>query len=419
MDFANYNSTAILNKNVNFIRNEFQSYYKKNIVESVIDINKREFGIGDYGKKISARHLNFNSNDDLNYYLRTKTPFFISYSTSYFKYPERRPMSNKEWLGSDIVYEFDSDDFDLPCHDKHNVWVCSNKECNSSGYGNLTICPKCNSNTKITQWTCKDCLGFAKKESLRLIDFLENEFNLDPSTFIISFSGSKGYHIRITDKSIIPLSKSARLQLVDYIKGTNLDLKKLGYYKDKKHWFCPKPDNLKGWSKKIMISIINTVNLDKKELISKFKIGSKKAQTIIDNKEVILNSLYNKFLWSNFNGAFNFWTDVLNKAIKENSFDIDASSSVDVYKIMRAPDTIHGGSGFLSNLIKDVDLLKSFDAFYDPIVLDTKNIKKVRIVQKTPEFKFLDNYYGPYEVGEIIEVNIAQAVFLILKGAGI
>jgi len=77
MDFANYNSTAILNKNVNFIRNEFQSYYKKNIVESVIDINKREFGIGDYGKKISARHLNFNSNDDLNYYLRTKTPFFI------------------------------------------------------------------------------------------------------------------------------------------------------------------------------------------------------------------------------------------------------------------------------------------------------------------------------------------------------
>jgi DNA primase small subunit len=419
MNFKNYDISTILNKNINFIKNEFQNYYKNNLVESVININKREFGIGEYGKKISARHLCFNSNDDLNYYLRTNTPFFISYSTSYFKYPERRPMDNKEWLGSDIVYEFDSDDFDLPCHNQHNVWKCTNEKCNESGFGNKLFCPKCNSNTKITQWVCDNCLGFAKKETLRLIDFLESEFNLDASTFIISFSGSKGYHIRITDKNIINLSKSARLQLVDYIKGNNLNLEKLGYKLEKKQWFCPKPNNLKGWSKKIMNYILFTINLDKKELINTFNIGSKKAQTIIDNKEVILNSLYNNFLWSNFNGANSFWTQVLKKSIINNSFDIDSSSSVDIYKIMRTPNTIHGGSGFLSNLIKNTDSLKDFNVFYDPIILDTKNTRKLRIIQQTPKFKFLNNYYGPYKDGEVIEVSIAQAIFLILKGVGI
>ncbi|MDD3178041.1 MAG: hypothetical protein PHR26_00820, partial [Candidatus ainarchaeum sp.] len=214
---------------INYIRQKFKDFYMQNYVSKIIDVSKREFGIGDFGKKISSRHLFFKNLDDFNKYLVIKTPFFVSYSVGYYKFPDRRPMENKQWYGADIVYEFDSDDFDLPCHDKHNVWVCQNPSCQKEGFGNLERCPYCNFQTKIIQWTCDVCLNKAKEETIRLIEFLENDFNLDSSTFIISFSGSKGYHLRITDKSIISLSKSSRLELMNYILGNDLNIEKLGF----------------------------------------------------------------------------------------------------------------------------------------------------------------------------------------------
>ncbi|MFH0906492.1 MAG: hypothetical protein V1824_04100, partial [archaeon] len=71
------------NQNINFIRDKFRDYYKSVFVDNLIDIPKREFGIGEYGKKISARHLSFASVKDYNNYLRAYTPFYISYSTAY------------------------------------------------------------------------------------------------------------------------------------------------------------------------------------------------------------------------------------------------------------------------------------------------------------------------------------------------
>jgi len=403
---------------INYINRLFKDYYTNHPVSNIVDISTREFGVGAFGQKISKRHLAFSNLKSFNDYLKTNTPFFVSYSVGYYKYPDRRPMENKQLTGADIVYEFDVDDFNLPCQDRHNVWVCKDPSCGDYGYGNKEFCETCKKPAKITQWTCDEGLDKVKSETIRLINFLESEFKLDPSTFIISFSGSKGYHVRITDKSIIPLSKSARLQLMNYIFAVSLDLEKLGFKTIGKKRFCPDINNSKGWSKKIIDYIYNLFsNSTAKDLENSLNISKKQAILLYDHKQTILKQMiHNNILWNDFRNSNKLWDKITSKAVDDLRLKIDPQSSSDIYKIMRVPDTIHGGTGFLSTSIKDIDSLKEFDAFSDPVVLRSEKIKKVKLLQITPKFRLLKEIYGPYEVNDIIEVPEHVAVFLVLKG---
>jgi DNA primase small subunit len=402
---------------IKFFTEKFKEYYQKNYVSAIIEVSKREFGIGTIHSKISQRHLSFVSLEDFNNYLRHTPPFYISYSTSYFKYPDRRPMDNKLWNGSDIVYEFDSDDYELPCHDRHNTWQCSNPECNEWGYGNLEQCPKCSSKIKITQWTCDECLGKAKEDTLRLIDFLETEFKLNPSTFIISFSGAKGYHVRITDPSIISLLKPARLQMMNYILANDLELEKLGFKKVKKIWLTPPFKEAAGWSKKIFQGIVDVLGYDEKKLINIFSLSPKKARTLIETKEDILNKMYhNNILVADFSSSDKFFEEVINHVINNTRLKIDPQSSSDILKIMRVPDTIHGGTGFLSTYIKTKEDLKKFDPFKDPVVLGSMDLKKIKLIKPTPKFRLIDHFYGPYDKDAVLSLPENIGIFLVLKG---
>lgn len=404
---------------VSYLRDLFRNYYQHNPVTSTIALEKREVGIGEFGKKISARHLSFSNNTELNKYLVEKTPFFISYSTAYYKYPDRRPMDNKILEGSDIVYEFDADDFNLPCKEEHDVWFC--KSCEASGKGHKDICPSCQGKLEVIEWFCDNCLGHAKSETLRLMDFLETEFKLDSSSFIISFSGSKGYHLRVTDKSIIPLSKSSRLQMMNYIQGKDIDLSKLGFEYKGRQWHCPSPDEKSGWAGKLIAFLRDYIQkMDEKTLKKDFSFSKVKISKILENKEVILNKMYNNILWHNFTSEpvkdAKFWEDLLAIAISRLGFRIDPASSSDIYKIMRMPDTIHGGSGLLSSKIENREELKKFDPFLDPVIFRPDKERNWEVARPVPKFRLLEKEYGPYNLGEKIELPECVSVYLLLKG---
>lgn len=403
---------------VSYLRDLFKNYYRNNPVTSPIAIETREVGIGEYGKKISSRHLSFRDVSGLNKYLVEKTPFFVSYSVGYYKFPDRRPMENKELFGADIVYEFDADDFDLPCKNEHDVWFC--KVCGEFGNGHKDVCPKCQGKTEITEWVCDKCLGHAKNETLRLMDFLENDFNLDPKSFVVSFSGSKGYHLRVTDKSIIPLSKSSRLQMMNYIQGKNLDLKQLGFEFKEKQWYCPSPKSF-GLSGKLLSFLKDYITKTTiEQMISDLNITKQKATKIYDNKEVILNKMDNNILWHSFSkdskSDAKFWEDLLNLAISKICFRIDPMSSSDIYKIMRMPDTIHGGTGFLSSTIKTKEELVNFNPLSDAVIFREDRTKRIEITRPINKFKLIEKEFGPYTIGEKIDLPEAVSVYLLLKG---
>ncbi|HOW29214.1 MAG TPA: DNA primase small subunit domain-containing protein [archaeon] len=413
---------------VSYLRDLFKNYYRNNPVTSPIAIETREVGIGEYGKKISSRHLSFRDISGLNKYLVEKTPFFVSYSVGYYKFPDRRPMENKELFGADIVYEFDADDFDLPCKNEHDVWFC--KACGEFGNGHKDICPKCQGKTEITEWVCDKCLGHAKNETLRLMDFLETDFNLDPKSFVVSFSGSKGYHLRVTDKSIIPLSKSSRLQMMNYIQGKSLDIEMLGF--DLKKMRGPIGEN---WFQKKFIEKMQQIiyNLTKEWLMKNLGYNVNKSNKIMLQKETIKNKwdikVYEdtdinknrpkRIIWAptGEKNLVDFWQDLF-EFVKQDvtTFRIDPMSSSDIYKIMRMPNTIHGGTGFLSNTIKTREDLERFEPLSDSIIFREDKTKKVEITRPINKFRLIDQEFGPYNIGEKIDLPEAVSVYLLLKG---
>ena len=122
-----------------YLKEKFKEFYLKNKVESPPEIEKREFGIGSFHKKITLRHLDFVSGKTLNNFLSTRAPLYISYSIAYYEFPERQPMTNKHLLGADMIYEFDADDLETYCKEEYDVWSCPN--CKKSGKGNRKCCP--------------------------------------------------------------------------------------------------------------------------------------------------------------------------------------------------------------------------------------------------------------------------------------
>jgi DNA primase small subunit len=205
---------------------------------------------------------------------------------------------------------------------------------------------------------------------------------------------------------------------MNYILGINLNLEQLGFVNLKKVYHIPDPKTAMGWSKKILDFIINTIeNSSSQELSKLLDITYRKAKTLKENKEVIIKKMYHYNIFSNdFKLSDKFWLNFINKAIDSKSLKIDPQSSSDIYKIMRVPDTIHGGTGFLSTTIKDIDALKKFDAFSDPVIFDSENKIKIKIIKPTPKFRIFKEYYGPYTFNDIVEVKEGIAIFLVLKG---
>jgi DNA primase small subunit len=205
---------------------------------------------------------------------------------------------------------------------------------------------------------------------------------------------------------------------MNYILANDLNLEKLGFINNKKIWQVPNFKRASGWSKKILQGIVNVLNTyDEKKLITHFKLTPKKAKVIIDTKEDILNKMYhNNILSAEFTNNSVFFQELISHIINETRLKIDPQSSSDIFKIMRVPDTIHGGTGFLSTHIKNIKELDDFDAFKTPVVLRSNINKKVKLLKPTPKFRIVDNYYGPYNPGEVIDLPEEVSIFLVLKG---
>lgn len=395
-----------------FLREKFQNYYKNSTVNEPPKPETREFGFGTYGKKISNRHVVLKNYSELNKFLREKVPFYISASSAYYKFPERRPMNAKELQGADLIYEFDADDIKTKCKDKHDTWKC--KECNAEGTGNPERCTTCTERVSVTQWFCSECLGETKKQVFKLIDFLENDFGFTGLT--INFSGNAGYHVHIRNDEIHALSHTARIELLDYLTANNLNFPSLGFVKKDKMMLCPDMEKGFGWGKRILEALVKFLNENEIATIAEAgNIPVTKAKKLIPDKELLLKKIQeqNVLLSSGTPKEIEFWNSILDYIRKKVALDIDRQTSIDMHKIIRVPDTIHGGTGLLAKTIER-EKLKNFDPFTDALIFGDADIKV--FINKAPELLFKSQSFGKFE-NEDVSLPEYLAVYLIARGA--
>lgn len=372
----------------------FSEYYQKQDASTLSPgkTNMREFGIGDFERKIKFRHMEFKDNSELKNYLSTKTPAFVSCSTAYYAHPSFRPMENKGWLGSELVFDIDATDIRLDCQKSHG-----------------------------TSWVCDNCLTKAKEETIKLIDeFLVPDFGFSKSDIKINFSGNRGYHIHIDNESVLNFDSNARKEISSYITGAGISFddffntEEIGGGKRIKRLTGPKPSD-PGWRGKIARNVIKDMEKGPEYLIST-GIDKKTARNLY-NKRALIEMGINNGNWDivYIKDKAQFWSEVIKNRAVAQSDKIDENVTNDTGHMIRLPGTIHGGTGLLSKRVS-MNELQSFDPMSDAIALHGETIKVKANARNILIMK--GESFGPFS-DEVADLPVYAAMYLFLKGAAV
>lgn len=318
------------------------------------EIEKREFGFGNE-RKIDYRHYAFRTEEQLKKHFVENTPLYGSFSAAIYEFPDGRPMTKKNMLGADLIFEFDA-----PCTDKCSI-------------------------------ACHDHLGEAKANTIRLIeDFLIPDFGFKKEDITTMFSGARGYHIHVRNDDVRRLPSMARKEIIDYLQPSDTDVIKIMKTN-------PKPTD-KGWKGKFANAVYQEIEHSEDK---RFK----------DKKHVL--EQIGKGNYDLLKGPTSYFKKLLEPYRVDFGADIDRGVTLDIHKLIRIPSTIHGGSSLLCMNVVNLD---GFDPFKDSIVFHNPPVK-IKTKQNITSFILNDQTFGPFDMEKEIELPEYAAMFLMCKKA--
>jgi DNA primase small subunit len=406
-----------MSSSLRFIRNKFAEYYANNIVQPPNSIEQREFGFLLFKERMMVRHKGFDSVDALNSFLRTTVPSDAYYSSAYYEKPEEE-MDEKGWLGADLVFDIDADHIPTPCGKIHDTWTCNN--CCFIGKGpSPDKCPKCGEQ-KFSQrtWLCEMCLTSAKTELTKLIDVLLKDFWLSAREIKVGFSGHRGYHLHVESEEVRAMDPMARKEIVDYLVGIGLEPRfhglELKGERNSRLLSGPYLDDF-GWRGRVAKGTYEFLKTATREELEKIGLGKKAVNSIIQNREMILEDWKEKgAAWEKIRYVGGeSWKKIFLYGIEKQSIKIDTVVTTDIHRLIRMNDTLHGKTG-LKKVEVPIAKIESFDPLKSAIAFKEGTVAVY--VTESPEFRLGEKTYGPYKRQEV-ELPTAAAMLLLCKGA--
>jgi len=397
-----------------FVAEQFKEWYRRNSVNipAPIEIEKREFAFIHFQGKGMHRHMSFATEAEMQRYLRNNAPMHSYYSSSYYGDPSA-DMSQKDWLGADLIFDIDADHFDLPCQREHDKWWCKN--CGEHGVGHppeICVCGKAQFITET--WLCDRCLQAAKYETQKLLDILITDFGVDVENLTTNFSGNRGYHVHVHGDKFKPLDQNARREIVDYIMATGLEAEYQG--------FSPRKRGAKpilaegGWRGRTGRALYDYLSAATEENIRSLRLSRRSTDNILQHRDKILDILVTKHP-SNLIPSLidpNSLDKLLGEALKLQASEIDTVVTTDIHRLIRMPYTLHGKTGWQVQTIP-YRQLPSYDPFLEAVVVRGGEVRLE--FSHAPKIKILDTWYGPYDQEEATLPLEAALFFLCKKGA--
>lgn len=395
-----------------FARNKFFEYYQKHFsnIQPPTSLEKRELGFLLFEGKTMLRHKSFRSIDNLKHSLSTIVPSNAYYSSAYYERPEAE-MDKKGWLGADLVFDIDADHIPTPCGKVHDTWVCSH--CGFAGKGSSPEkCPACGEakfNTKT--WMCDECLESAKKETIKLVDMLVEDFGFTDDGVKVYFSGNRGYHVHVESENIRLLDSIARKEIVDYIIGLGLRTE-LHRLMEKDRIVVGLGLNRAGWRARIANGIHGFLTEANSE-IEMIGLSKRAVDFLIKNKKILLKNLKDKG-WLNMKGVgIKSWKKIVQWVVDQQSARIDTVVTTDIHRLIRLTGSLHGKTGFLK-VEAPLSSLDKFDPLKEAVAF--KEGQVVVDVVEAPRFRIGDTLHGPFKNDSRVELPTAAALFLLCKG---
>jgi DNA primase small subunit len=340
-----------------FVVSAFQNYYSTADIKLPPDFTSREWGFIEFTSgqdTFMKRHRAFGSEGELHDYLRGIGPAHAYYSVAYYEYPGAPKMKEKNWLKADLIFDIDSDH--LP--------------------GGIN--------------SYADMLEKGKRETLKLLEFLMDDFGFREEQVHAVFSGGRGYHFHISEESVLSLGSAERREIVDYVSSKGLNLEKIFSKKDisgdagaesaKMSVFPSEDDG--GWGGRInryLITYMSSIAKDEDavKILSGFKgVGKTTAEKLVDafQDESRIAALKN----GKMDALGGFKKDILmtivNQGVEQMAACVDEPVTADIKRLIRLPGSLHGKSGMKVTALS-IDELESFEPLNDAVVFSDKSVK--------------------------------------------
>lgn len=324
-----------------YLRGRFGDYYRRSDISTPPAANEREWGYvpwTDAPGETYVRHNSLLDMGELGDFLGRERPKHIYYSAGQYQNPSASAMSEKSWLGSDLVFDLDADH--LPSSSPDDT------------YGEM--------------------LAKGKDALLRLLDFLEGDFAFDDLTVV--FSGSRGYHVHVRDEEVQPLEGDGRREIVDYVRGIGLDPDDLIRTEMRNNVTARVLPTDGGWGRRVhrrLMDFVDTVDeLDEaaaKERLQELDgVGEGRATTVYGAIQNNRRAIENGNVEAGGVGIRTLVDSLVSDVVEEQNAPIDEPVTTDVNRLIRLPGSLHGGSGLAVRRIPR-DEVDAFDPLVDAV----------------------------------------------------
>ncbi|HZW54748.1 MAG TPA: DNA primase small subunit domain-containing protein [Nitrososphaerales archaeon] len=369
------------------LKRYFKEYYFRfsNEIKGPTEIQSREFGYLPFGGGM-VRHISLKDVGSLRALLVKEAPAGVYCSNSLYTDPSAE-MHLKGWIRAELIFDIDADSLKLPCKKVHDIWLC--KGCGRREFGlRPEVCLGCRGNRLLElSWSCPNCLEGTKKETFKLLEFLEEDFGISGDQIRVYFSGSAGYHVEVVGSTYEFLDSHGRAELADYITSQGM-MPEIS----KSTRLAPSDP---GWRGRIARYIRD---LDpESELFSSPNFDSRLRELVNDFTKKDLDSF-------------------LRDMVSACAVKIDAMVTTDVHRIFRMPETLNNKTGLIKKECSK-NLLSSFDPTLEAIALKDATERVDVTIDMCPKITLGGETYGPF-VSETRSLPLFVAVYIIAKGAG-
>ncbi|MEM0504361.1 MAG: DNA primase small subunit PriS [Sulfolobales archaeon] len=337
-------------KTKNIIKELFREYYRKTDVKVPNDFIMREFAFQTFDSESYIRHKSFSSLALLKEYIVSIVPKHSYFSSAIYRDPGIENMDEKGWIGSDLIFDIDANE--IP------------------GCKPLKISTYIGNEHHEVELINDECIELAKNHEVELLDVLTNDLGFSYDELEIQFSGNRGFHTRVhpKDESWLMLNSSARKEIVDYLKGVELDIRYIIPVDEKKVKLSkPKPSE-GGWRRRI----------------------AKKASDIIDGEPA------------------EYFKSLIPKCVIE----VDEKVTIDVSRLVRIQESLNGKTGLKvvklnSEDLYDFKLGDELSPFTDhtAIILPTADIKGVKLLGHELELTKYMSFRVPASIAIYLALN--------------
>lgn len=400
-------------RELSFVKELFRDYYQKKASSIHVPsaMEKREFGYFTFEQKVMVRHVSFKDPNELFETIKRVVPLHVYHSAAHYTYPSA-PMEEKVWMGAELIFDIDADHIETPCKGVHDFSVC--RDCSSILPSDSKQCRSCGgTNVGKVDWVCDTCIGSAKLEVQKLIEFLEEEFGIEHSKISVSFSGNRGFHVVVSDESVFGLDQLSRKEITDYIAGSGLDLSLHGLDFRRVKYAAPPDCTERGWRGRLARSMLELIKEIASPGVSGWlseKIGPKDYKILLGMREQLLaDFLKGGWLRSLKPKALMALAEL---AVKRASVAIDTVVTSDIHRLLRLPKTLNGKTGLLAVRL-GLDRLEDFDPFIDAVALPTDPCR-VKVLGM-PRMRFMGFELGQH-AGETLKLPAYLAALLMAKG---